>query len=124
METYVNHMANIKDNSEGAMRNIHKLLLNTPYGRFGMNNDRDITKIVSLKEGGGYAAVAAEKLELIFKLIVVVKLNEDKYFVRYSKKPDPVKCDQSNQDLDVLNIDTFNEDIVNNSPATAAAIAS
>ncbi|OTA50165.1 hypothetical protein K449DRAFT_427466 [Hypoxylon sp. EC38] len=116
LKSYVDCMAEIKDKSVGAMRDIHKLLLNTPYGRLGMNNDRDNIQIVSLKD--------YEKIESTFKLLTVIKLSENKYFVRYSKKPDPIKCDQTKIDFDVLMLDTLNQDFVNNSPAIAAAIAS
>ena len=115
LKPYVDHMASIKDNSVGAMRDIHKLLLNTPYGRLGMNNDRDIIKIVNFKK--------YQDIELTYKLLTVFQLNEDKYFVRYSKYPDPIKCNQRNIDYDELFIDMVNKDIVNNSPAVAGAIA-
>lgn len=32
------------------MREIHKLLLNTLYGRMGMNEIREVTKIVSTEQ--------------------------------------------------------------------------
>ena len=72
-------MAGIKDMSEGAMKYIHKLLLNTLYGRFGMNNYKDIVKVVSLQE--------YENIEKLYKILTVFKLNEENILVRYTKTP-------------------------------------
>jgi len=61
-------MAFVKDNSTGAMRDIHKLLLNTPYGRLGMSNDKDVIKRVTPQE--------YEKLELIYNILLSFPLKD------------------------------------------------
>ena len=113
---YVDHMASIKDNSTGAMRQIHKLLLNTPYGRMGMNNIRDKIDIVSKKE--------FESLELKFNIINSFEISENEVFVKYSKLPDPIKCEQSGFNYDEEIIKIIDSDVINNSPAIAAAVSS
>jgi hypothetical protein len=109
-------MASIKDNTEGAMRNIHKLLSNTPYGRLGMNNDRDVAKTFSLKQ--------FEFIELCYNIKDSFFINENKVYVKHSKYPDKIKCEQSgiNYEKELLKIvDGYS---VNNSTAAAAAISS
>lgn len=113
---FVVHMASIKDSSSGAMRDIHKLILNTPYGRMGMNNDRDVVKTVTKKE--------FEALELRFDIIVCFELDNDKVYVKHSKYPNPVKCEQSNINYEEEMLRILDSDMVNNSPAIAAAVAS
>lgn len=113
---YIKTMANIKDNSEGAMRDIHKLLMNTPYGRFGMRNDRDVIKLVSLAE--------FEQLELKYNITFWLKLDEDKILVKYSKFIDKMKCEQSDIDYDIEMQNIVDSDNVNNSPAIASAVSS
>lgn len=113
---FVEHMASIKNSSSGAMRDIHKLILNTPYGRMGMNNDRDIVKTVSKKE--------FEELELRFDILVCFELDDDKVYVKHSKYPNAVKCEQSNINYEEEMLRILDSDMVNNSPAIAAAVAS
>lgn len=113
---FVEHMACIKDSSTGAMRDIHKLILNTPYGRMGMNNNRDVVKTVTKKE--------FEKLELCFDIIVYFELDDDKVYVKHSKYPNAIKCEQSNINYEEEMLRIVDSDLVNNSPAISAAIAS
>lgn len=113
---YVKDMAFIKDNSEGAMRDIHKLLLNTLYGRLGMKDSPDCIKIVSPDE--------ARKIHLTNKVIENFTLNEDKEYIRYRKNPDEVLCNQSDISIDELMIKNEENISINSSSAIAAAIAS
>ena len=113
---YVIHMANIKERSVGAMREIHKLLLNTPYGRMGMKNDRDVIKLVSKKE--------FQDLELRYNITYYKEIDEDKVLVKYGKYADKLKCEQSDIDYEAEMQKFLDTDNVNNSPAIASAVAS
>lgn len=109
-------MAQVKDNSVGAMRDIHKLLLNTPYGRLGMNNDRNVVKKVS--------AIEFEKIELKYNVLSCFKLDNGNFFVRYTKYPDPIKCEQNELDFNEQVLSVEDNYSVNNSTAIAAAVTS
>lgn len=113
---YVRDMAFVKDNSRGAMREIHKLLLNTLYGRLGMNEYPDCVKIVSSEE--------ALKIHLTNKVKDNFSVDKNKEYIRYNKKPDPVLCEQSGIDFAEFNIKDDNQSTLNTSTAIAAAIAS
>ena len=113
---YVKQMASIKDSSSGAMRNIHKLLLNTPYGRMGMNNDRPIVQIVSKEQ--------FQELELRYNITYFIELDEDKVFVKYDKFVDKIKCEQTDADYEGELLKILDSDDVNNSPAIASAVTS
>jgi len=115
-EDYVKHMSSIKDSSAGAMREIHKLLMNTPYGRMGMRNDRDIIKLVSKEE--------FQMLELKYNITYFFEIDYNKVIVKYGKFVDKIKCEQSETDYEAEMLKTLDSDIVNNSPAIASAIAS
>jgi hypothetical protein len=109
-------MSSIKDSSAGAMREIHKLLMNTPYGRMGMRNDRDIIKLVSKEE--------FQMLELKYNITYFFEIDYNKVIVKYGKFVDKIKCEQSETDYEAEMLKTLDSDIVNNSPAIASAIAS
>lgn len=116
LKSYVEHMASYKDNSTGAVRNIHKLLLNTPFGRFGMKNIREVVKIVSNEE---YEEVIQK-----YSIIDAFRLSDTQMFIKHSKLPSKMACEQSgaNYEEEVM-IGTEN-DFVDNSSPIAAAITS
>lgn len=107
-------MASIKDKTDGAMINIHKLLMNTPYGRMGMNNHRDVVKKVSLKE--------FESIQLRYNILDWFNLDDNLIHVKYTKLPDRCKCEQSNINYEEELINILESDIVNNSTPIAAAV--
>lgn len=109
-------MAFVKDNSTGAMREIHKLLLNTLYGRLGMNNFPDIVKIVSTSE--------ALKIHLTNKVKDNFSVDDNKEYIRYNKNPDEVLCEQSGINIEEFIIKDDHQRILNTSTPIAAAIAS
>ena len=113
---YVNTMASIKENSEGAMREIHKLLGNSLFGRMGMNISEDIIKIVSSQE--------AENIYLTNNVIDNFKLNDNKEYIRYHKKPNIDLCEQSGKNYEDLLLSVDDDNLVNSSIPIAAATAS
>lgn len=74
---YVKTFAEIKDNSEGAMRQIAKLLLNSLYGRTGMKDSPDEIKLVTPSE--------ADKILLTNNVIDNFKISDNKEYIRYQK---------------------------------------
>lgn len=114
---YVKEMAFVKSNSTGAMREIHKLLLNTLYGRMGMNSSPDCTEIVSSDR--------AQEIHLTNNVIDNFRLDENKEYIRYHRVPDQDLCDQSNIDFEKLLMSNDNVKCeVNTSVPIAAATAS
>lgn len=117
LTNYVLHMSAIKDSTEGAMRDIHKLLLNTPYGRMGMRNIRDGIIIANLQQ----------YVEIIKKheVLDAFPLTDELFFVKYNKSPSKNACLQSGIDYETELL-KYNEknDFVENSTPIAAAIAS
>ncbi len=115
-KNYVDHMGCIKDGSTGGMRNIHKLLMNTPYGRLGMKNIRDNVKVVNNNE---YNEIIKR-----FDIFNTIHLDEDKIFVKYSKLPSKLACDQNNLKYNEEIMKVMDSDLVDNSTPIAAAITS
>jgi len=115
-DEYVKEMAYIKDNSSGAMREIHKLLLNTLYGRLGMKNSADCIKIVSSSE--------AEKIHLSHVVIDNFRVGDDKEYIRYHKNPDEGLCAQSGIDFEEALLVNDSKNSINTSSAIAAATSS
>lgn len=116
LKNYVEHMASYKDNSTGAIRNIHKLLLNTPYGRLGMKNIRDVVKIVTNKE--------YEEIIKRYNVIDVFRLSDTQLFIKHSKHPSKMACEQSGIKYEEEIMKAIDNDFVDNSTPIAAAIAS
>ena len=83
-------MAFIKDKSTGAMREIHKLLLNTLYGRMGMSNSPQVIKLGTPKE--------IEQILRTNHMIDHFKINDDLEYIRYHRKPDENLCKQCDED--------------------------
>lgn len=116
-DEYVKTMAAIKDNTTGAMREIHKLLLNTLFGKMGMKDNPDCIKVVS--------SVEAEEIHLSRNVIHNFRLDENKEYIRYHKKPDEGLCEQSGIDYEKEAITVADlKSIVNTSTPIAAATTS
>lgn len=113
---YVRDMANIKDNSTGAMRVIHKMLLNTLYGRLGMKDTPEEIKIVSRSEG--------EQIHLTHNVIDNFAVSKDKEYIRFSKTADESLCVQSGIDYYEYMTNFDSKPSINTSSAIAAAITS
>jgi len=109
-------MAFMKDNSTGAMAEIHKLLLNTLYGRLGINDSPECIKIVSNAK--------AEELHLTHNIIDNFSVGQNKEYIRFHKRPDKLLCLQSGVDFYESLITEDYETLINTSSAVATAIAS
>jgi len=109
-------MAMYKDNSSGAIKNIHKLLLNTPYGRLGMKVIRDVVKIVNYDK---YVEILKK-----YKVFDFIRLSNDEFFVKHSKFPSKIACEQSETNFEEEMLKGQDNDYVENSSAVASAIAS
>lgn len=99
-----------------AERNSAKLVMNSIFGRMGLNNERDVINIVTKKE--------FIKLEILFDIKAYLEV-EDMVLVRHSKLPSRQKCEQNDKDYYVESLKyRDNEDTVINSSPIAAATAS
>lgn len=109
-------MAKIKSESSGAIREIHKLLLNTLYGRMGMKAINESIKILSPKQ--------AEELFKSNGVIDNFTINSDKEYIRYHTKPDKGLCLQSDKDYNkeyLLCADSSSTIIASSAIASATA---
>lgn len=116
LKDYTLHMGEFKDNTTGAMRNIHKLLLNTPYGRMGMKNIRDGIIIADLNQ--------YEEIIKRHDVLDAFPLTDELFFVKYNKTPSRMACEQSGVDYEAELLKFNENDFVENSTAIAAAITS
>ena len=112
---YIEKIGAIKQTSTGVRRQIHKLLLNSLYGRTGMSSDRDITNVVS-----------PEKAQFLLSSHHVVDnfvLTEGKEYIRYKSKPSKDLCAESGMNYNELLL-KYDESTshVDSSPAIAAAV--
>lgn len=116
-DDYVNKMAFVKNNSEGAMRETHKLLLNTLYGRMGMKNYNEKVEIVSTQK--------ALQLFSSNNIIDNFKLECNKEYIRYNTIPDSLLCEQTGCDFNKLIVERSEKNIDSiSSTAIASATAS
>jgi len=115
-DDYIKEMSLVKESSTGAMREIHKFLLNTLYGRMGMKNSADVIKIVTNAQ--------SQKIHLTNNVIHNFKIDGDKEYIRFMKTPDEVLCNQSSIDFDEKLIGADSNSPVNSSTCIAAATAS
>ena len=114
---YIKNFAGIKANSEGAQREIAKLLLNTLYGRTGLKETAAEIKFVSSSE--------LDKIQITNNVIDDFQVGDDMHYVRYDKKPCPILCDQSEQNYDLLSyLQSEKDGFIVNSTSIAAATAS
>lgn len=113
---YVEHMDFHKSKSTGSLRDIHKLLMNTPPGRFGMKDERDCVMIVGLIK---YFEILKR-----YEVIMTMDLDKDKIFVKYNKLPSKLACDQSGLNYKKELLKGLDSDLVDNSTPIAAAVTS
>jgi hypothetical protein len=95
-----------------------KLLLNTLYGRTGMNDSAAEIKMLTTNE--------LDNIQLTNNVIHEFEVDDDKHYVRYDKKPCPVLCAQSEKNYELLSyLDGEKDDgFIINSTSIAAATAS
>lgn len=112
---YIQTIGWIKENSDGATRQIAKLNLNTLFGRLGLGDSPEAIKIVT-KE-------VAKKIHLIYPVIDNYPIDDEYDYIRYSSIPDPDLCEQSGENYFeyLLKMDHSKGD-VNSSPAISAAV--
>lgn len=116
-DDYINKMAFVKNNSEGGMRETHKLLLNTLYGRMGMKNYNEKVEIVSTEK--------AQEIFLSNSVIDNFKLEYNKEYIRYNTLPDSLLCEQTGCDYNKLIVERSEKNIDSiSSTAIASATAS
>nr|P33537.1 RecName: Full=Probable DNA polymerase [Neurospora crassa]CAA39046.1 putative DNA polymerase [Neurospora crassa] len=115
---YIEHFASIKDNTKGSKKQMAKLLLNTLYGRTGMNDSAAEIKMLTTNE--------LDNIQLTNNVIHEFEVDDDKHYVRYDKKPCPVLCAQSEKNYELLSyLDGEKDDgFIINSTSIAAATAS
>jgi len=110
-------MAYIKDHFIGAMRELHKLFMNALYGRTGMKEDVNVTKIVTTDK--------AEEIHLSHDVIDNFRISDNKEYIRYHKNPSFELCEQSGIDFESLSVAVSDSRInLNTSTPIAAATAS
>jgi uncharacterized protein YprB with RNaseH-like and TPR domain len=112
---YVNVLGKIKQESTGARREIHKLLLNSLYGRMGLRSDKNVVKIVSSQE--------AEQILLKYPVFDNFIISEGKEYIRY--KPYIDENLSSNIDFDKSSFETQKGDkqVISSIPIAAAVTA-
>ena len=121
---YINSYFNMKnlariENNEGK-RFLSKLMLNTPYGRFGLKYQDSITKFVTSSQ--------AKDLFLKYQILenIVIDEENDLELIKYILEPSDVLKDIDNKSyLELIsNKGTTNEDFINRSVSIAAMITS
>lgn len=114
---YVETMAEIKQNSKGATRKIHKLLMNSLYGRMGMNNEPEKIKVLNSEE--------IRNIHMSYQVIENLLPREGFEYIRYLAFPDPELCAQSGIDYIKLSAanDHVRKEILSSSPIAAATTA-
>lgn len=121
-DNFVDKLYDIKLNSEGSIKSITKLILNSLFGRLGMSLNKSVTKIVNREE--------LELLLLTRKIKeLYIKLTKDQYLVTFNTEISKPQCDKNEIDFfKVLNEE--NKDHEDNyrirdvSISTAAAVTS
>lgn len=118
---FVDHLYEIKSNSKGMIKAITKLLLNSTYGRFGMNINKSICDIVN-----------KDKLDLILsshEVNIIKELNDDNFIVSYNSEISKSISERSGLDIIKLIENKkhgkdyeYNSKVENVSITTAAAI--
>lgn len=112
---YVDTIGHIKQTSTGARRTIHKMLLNSLFGRMGMRSDKDIIKLVTPAE--------AEKILLTHVVTENYTIAPGREYIRYKQYPDKKLCGLSGFNYDILSFENQRGDKhVVSSIAIAAAV--
>lgn len=116
---FVDDLYDIRQKSKGMIKTVTKLILNSPFGRFGMNINKPITEIVN-----------KDKLDYILSTHVVMSLkvlNENLFIVSYDSLISKPICDKSGLNY-IKVLESNKKDYENNSKiedvsiTTAAAI--
>lgn len=113
---YIKKLGYIKQTSKGARRLIHKLLLNSLYGRTGMASGKDIIKVVTSDK--------VEQILVTHKVIDNFILTDKLEYIRYKCMPSRELCSQLGENVyDELMLKYDEKYIdVDSSPAIAAAV--
>lgn len=92
---FITEKFEIKNNSVGAAREIAKLNMNSLFGFGGRHNYNQVVKFVTKEE--------KDKIECIYQVFDYFYIERlDKYHIRYSSIPDPIKCKQSGENYEDL----------------------
>jgi len=112
---FIKEIGVIKEYSKGASKEIAKLLLNSLYGRMGMNDNLNETKIVS--------NIEAQEIHMAYQVIDNYPLDDNMEYISYKRNPDISLCMQTGVNFIDLEMkrDHQNKEI-NSAPGIAAAI--
>jgi len=82
--SFVQHFHKLKAQSTGAARIIFKLILNSLFGRLGLNESHQVTKIVN-KE-------TTKKIIKYHQTYLTIHISDDEDLISYELIPDPLLC--------------------------------